>query len=81
MLDLQATNLTSNKENLPLALDPQNKRSTPRLIQMPSKIKRGMWPNETLKKTMDVIERGTHSLRKANKSWNIPMNSLAHHLN
>jgi len=48
---------------------------------VPSKIKRGMWPNETLNKTMDVIERGTHSLRRANKSWNIPISSLTHHLN
>jgi hypothetical protein len=39
-----------------------------------------MWPNETLKKTMDIIER-THYLRRANKSWNIPMSSFAHHLN
>jgi hypothetical protein len=48
---------------------------------MPSKTKKGMWPNETLEKTMDVIERGTHSLRRANKSWNILMSSLVHHLN
>jgi hypothetical protein len=46
---------------------------------MHSKIKKGMWPNETLKKTMDIIER-THYLRRANKSRNIPMSSLAHHL-
>jgi hypothetical protein len=30
---------------------------------------------------MDVVERGSHSLRRANKSWNIPMNSLLNHLN
>jgi hypothetical protein len=40
-----------------------------------------MWTNEVLKVTMGVIERGTHSLRRANKSWKIPMNSLADHLN
>jgi hypothetical protein len=40
-----------------------------------------MWIDETLKATMDVVERGTHSLRRANKSWNIPMNSTTDHLN
>jgi hypothetical protein len=29
MLDLQAIDLASNKENLPLALDPQRRRSSP----------------------------------------------------
>jgi hypothetical protein len=31
LLDLQAIDLVINKENLPLALDPQSKRSTPQL--------------------------------------------------
>jgi hypothetical protein len=30
---------------------------------------------------MDVIERGAHSIRRVNKSWNIPMSSLVDHLN
>jgi hypothetical protein len=29
---------------------------------------------------MDVVERGTHSLRRANKTWNIPLNSFSNHL-
>jgi hypothetical protein len=29
MLDLQVTNFTANKENLPPALDPQSKKSAP----------------------------------------------------
>jgi hypothetical protein len=45
------------------------------------KIRRGMWTNEVLEEAMDVIEKGTHSIRKANKSWNIPMSSLVDHLN
>jgi hypothetical protein len=40
-----------------------------------------MWTNEMLKATMDVIKRGTHFLKRANKSWNIPMSSFANHLN
>ncbi len=30
---------------------------------------------------MEAIEKGTHSLRKVSKSWNIPFNSLFDHLN
>jgi hypothetical protein len=30
---------------------------------------------------MEVIERGTHSLRKVSRSWNISFNSLPDHLN
>jgi hypothetical protein len=44
------------------------------------KTRRGMWIDETLEVAMDVIERGTHSLRKASRSWNLPMNSLVDHL-
>jgi hypothetical protein len=37
---------------------------------MPSKTKRNKW-----------IEKGIHYLMRANRSWNIPMNSFANHLN
>jgi hypothetical protein len=40
-----------------------------------------MWTNETLETSMDVVERGTGSLKKANKWWNIPMNFLSNHIN
>jgi hypothetical protein len=40
-----------------------------------------MWTNETLETSINVVERGTRSLRKANKSWNISMSSLINHLN
>ncbi len=40
-----------------------------------------MWTNEALEEAMDAIERGTHSIRKVNKSWNIPMNSFINHPN
>jgi hypothetical protein len=45
------------------------------------KTKRGMWINEMLESTMDVVERGTNSLKRANKSWNIPTISITNHLN
>jgi len=81
MLDLLATNLASNKENLPLAPNPQKRRYTPQLNQAPSTTRRGMWMDETLKTTMDVVERGTHSLRRPNRSWNIKKSSIFDHLN
>ncbi len=34
-----------------------------------------------LEATMDVVDKKTHSLRRASKSWNIPMSSIANHLN
>jgi hypothetical protein len=40
-----------------------------------------MWTNEALEATMDVVEIGRHSLRRANRSWNIPMSSFFDHLN
>jgi hypothetical protein len=40
-----------------------------------------MWTNEALKAVLDVIKNGTHSMKRANKSWNIPMSSFTHHLN
>jgi hypothetical protein len=40
-----------------------------------------MWTNEALETTMDAVERGTHSLRKASRSWNIPMSSFFNHVN
>jgi hypothetical protein len=48
---------------------------------MPLKTKIGIWIDETLEAAMDVVERKTHYLRKANKSWNIPMGSIVDHLN
>jgi hypothetical protein len=48
---------------------------------MPLKTKRGMWTDGTLEVAMDIVERGTHSLRKVSKSWNIPMSSIVDHLN
>jgi len=34
MLDLQTIDLAANKENIPLAPNPQNKKSTPQLNRM-----------------------------------------------
>jgi hypothetical protein len=85
MLDLQTTNkdslpLIANKENCPFAPKPQNKIST-QLNQVPSTTKEGMWTYEALELTMDVVENGTYSLRRASRAWNIPMSYILDHLN
>jgi hypothetical protein len=80
MLDLQAI----NNENVSPILELKNIRSIMdkdlKLNQVYTISKKGMWTNETLKMVMDVIERGTYLLRRTNKSWNIPLNSLSNHL-
>ncbi len=60
MLDLQTTNLTSNKKSLSPTLDPQRRISTPQLNRVPSTTKKGMWMDEALEIAMDVVERGSH---------------------
>jgi hypothetical protein len=41
---------------------------------------RSKWSTQALEKAMDVIERGTTSLRKANRHWNISLTSMFDHL-
>jgi hypothetical protein len=64
-----------------LVPDPQKKKSTPQLNQVPLTTRRGMWMDEALEISMDVVEGGMHSLKRANMSWNIPMSSLYDHMN
>jgi hypothetical protein len=64
MLKLQGVNkdnfpLKANKEIFLRTFEPQNKILVPQLNQMPSTTRRGLWTNEALEATMDVIERGT----------------------
>jgi hypothetical protein len=40
-----------------------------------------MWTDDALETTMNVVDKSTHSLRRANKAWNIPLSSLFVHLN
>jgi hypothetical protein len=85
MLDLQTTNKdnlppTTNKDNCSLVLEPQRKIST-ELNQVLSTTKRGMWTYEALELIIDGIDNETYSLRRANKAWNIPMNSIFDLLN
>jgi hypothetical protein len=39
------------------------------------------WTDEALEEIMDAIESGNTTLRKANRFWSIPLNSLFNHLN
>jgi hypothetical protein len=38
-----------------------------------------MWIDDALETTMNIVEKKTHSLRRANKAWNIPLSSLFDH--
>jgi hypothetical protein len=40
-----------------------------------------MWMEEALKTLMDVVKRGICSLKRANRSWNVPLSSFFDHLN
>jgi hypothetical protein len=40
-----------------------------------------MWTDDALETTMNVVDKSTHSLRKANKAWKIPLSSFFYHLN
>jgi hypothetical protein len=71
-----------NKEHLPLELASNNRRPTIPLNRPFATCKRGtLWKNDALETTMDVVEKGTHSLRKASRTWNIFLSSLFDHLN
>jgi hypothetical protein len=41
---------------------------------------KGKWTDQALKEAMDVIDKGTCSLRVVNKSWNILVASFSNHL-
>jgi hypothetical protein len=43
--------------------------------------RKGKWKNEALEETMDAIESGNTTLKKASRLWSIPLNSLSNHLN
>lgn len=40
-----------------------------------------MWMDEALKTLVDVDKRGICSLRRASRSWNIPLSAFFYHLN
>ncbi len=67
--------LIINKENCPPTVELQNKIST-QLNQVPLTTKRGMWIDEALELTMDVVENETYSLQRASRAWNILMSSI-----
>jgi hypothetical protein len=43
-------------------------------------VERGIWMDKALKTLVAVVERGICSLRRANRSWNILLNSFFDHL-
>jgi hypothetical protein len=77
MMDLQV----ADKENVSLVHKLKTKKLKLWLNRIPKISRKGMWIDETPKVAMDVVEKKTNSLMRANKSWNIPLNSLSNHLN
>jgi uncharacterized membrane protein len=51
--------------------------STP--CNMQAICKKSMWIEQALELAMDVIEKMTHSLKRASKIWNIILNSIFDH--
>ncbi len=72
MLDLKVV----DKEIVPLVLKLETKILTLQLNQNPTINKRGMWPNETLEATMDVVEKMTYYFKMPSRSWNIPLSLI-----
>jgi hypothetical protein len=72
--------LIINKENCPPTVELQNNIST-QLNQVPLTTKRGMWIDEALELTMDVVENETYSLQRASRARNILMSSIFYHMN
>ncbi len=56
-------------------------RNPPKAYRLPIVNGRRKWIDEALEEAMDAIEGGNTTLKKANRLWNIPLNSLSNHLN
>lgn len=52
----------------------------PLIIRIVITNNKGKWIDQTLEEAMDVIDKGTCSLRVVNKSWNILVASFLDHL-
>ncbi len=70
----------TNKENIPPTVPTQTKKPI-RVDKVPNLTQQGRWTFDALEATMDVIEGGQPSSKKANKFWHIQVTSLLDHLN
>lgn len=64
-----------------LILDQNQQKNQQRVNRCHPMIQKSKWTNEASKEVMDIIEIETTSSRKANRRWNIPVNSLFDHMN
>ncbi len=66
-------------------MPPQLASETRQPCQVVNKVppvrKKKEWTNQSLEEIMEAIERGTHSLKKEKRFWNIPLSSFFDHLN
>jgi hypothetical protein len=72
---------TLDQDNVPPQLASQTRQPCQIINRVLLERKKRKWIDQSLEEAMETIERGTHSLRKASRFWNIPFNSLSNHLN
>ncbi len=72
---VQPTSL--NKENVPFQFPLDITNRPPQVNRPLATSKRKQWTTKTLEEVMNVVEKGTCSLKMARKSWN----SFFYHLN
>jgi hypothetical protein len=61
---------STNKENIPPTIPTQAKNPI-KVNKVPNLTQWGRWTSDVLEATMDVVERGQLSLKKASKFWHI----------
>jgi len=70
----------AEKEIVPSIIETQP-RKKPKVNKVPMVVIKGQWTSETLEEAMDAIEKRICILRRADRSWNIPLTSFCDHLN
>jgi len=68
--------VSTNKENIQPIV--KNTHETTRVKRA---FVKGKWTNQALKETMEEVERGTSTMKKASRDWGIPLSSFTDHLN
>jgi len=72
---------TLDQDNVPTHLASQTRQPCQVINKVPLEKKKGEMDRQSLEEAMEVIERGTRSLKKASRFWNIPFSFFSNHLN
>ncbi len=68
------------EKNVPPQPTPRPNCKGPQINKLATTNSKGKQIDQALEETMDVVEKGTCSLKATSRSWNIPMTSLSNHL-